>query len=87
MIGAVDDRPQFMRKHAYAKSRRWDFCGDRDFAGLSASEWAWQPVFLDVDLDGYEDVLITTGHYKDVQDLDASATIRAQPHPRPKGSG
>src|SRR6185503_4866934 len=48
---------------------------------------AWQPVFLDVDLDGYEDVLITTGHNKDVQDLDAAAAIRANPHPRPKGNG
>ena len=49
-----------------------------DLAGVSASEWAWQPVFLDVDLDGYEDVLITTGHYKDVQDMDAEA-IRFAP--------
>jgi len=28
-------------------------------SGLEASEWSWCPIFLDVDLDGWEDVLIT----------------------------
>lgn len=87
MIGAIDDRPQIMRNTLMQNRGDGTFADIADFAGLSASEWAWQPVFLDVDLDGYEDVLITTGHFKDVQDLDAGATIRANPHPRPKGSG
>ena len=30
-----------------------------NLAGLSASDWSWSPVFLDVDLDGYEDLIIT----------------------------
>lgn len=87
MIGAIDDRPQIMRNTLMQNRGDGTFADLADFAGLSASEWAWQPVFLDVDLDGYEDVLITTGHFKDVQDLDAGAAIRANPHPRPKGSG
>ncbi len=87
MIGAVDDRPQIMRNTLMQNRGDGTFADIADLAALSASEWAWQPVFLDVDLDGYEDVLITTGHFKDVQDLDATATIRSQPHPRPKGSG
>src|SRR6267142_1062535 len=52
-----------------------------NYAGVAASEWSWSPVFLDVDLDGYQDLLITTGHAKDVQDLDAAAQIRARQHP------
>ena len=43
-----------------------------NYAGLAASEWSWQPVFLDVDLDGYEDILISAGHARDVQDTDSS---------------
>jgi hypothetical protein len=87
MIGAIDDRPQIMRNTLMQNRGDGTYAEIADLAGLSASEWAWQPVFLDVDLDGYEDVLITTGHFKDVQDLDAAATIRANPHPRPRGSG
>jgi hypothetical protein len=48
------------------------------FAGIEASEWSWSPLFLDVDLDGYDDLLITAGHIRDIQDLDANDTIRGQ---------
>ena len=39
-------------------------------AGLEATGWSWSVVFLDVDLDGYEDVLITTGHPRDMLHAD-----------------
>lgn len=87
MIGSIDDRPQIMRNTLMQNRGDGTFADLADLAGVSASEWAWQPVFLDVDLDGFEDVLITTGHVKDVQDMDAAARIRATEHPWPKGNG
>ncbi len=51
--------------------------GDHTFSEISqfsnthASEWSWATMFMDVDLDGHEDILITTGHMYDVQDSDA----------------
>lgn len=47
-------------------------------AGVEASDWSWSPVFLDVDLDGYDDLLITSGHIRDIQDFDANDQIRSQ---------
>ena len=41
------------------------------FAGVEASEWTWCAIFLDVDLDGYEDLLISNGNDRDVLDADA----------------
>src|SRR6185295_1227230 len=79
-IGAIDDRPQFMRNTLFLNRGDGTFAEIANYAGLAASEWSWSPVFLDVDLDGYEDLLITTGHAKDVQDLDAAAQIRARQH-------
>ena len=52
------------------------------FAGLHASDWSWSPVFLDVDLDGYEDLIITAGHFKDTQDMDINALIQTRQKPR-----
>ncbi len=46
------------------------------FAGVQASEWSWTPAFLDVDLDGWEDVLITTGQWRAARDLDVAAELR-----------
>jgi hypothetical protein len=39
-------------------------------AGVEASGWSWTPAFLDVDLDGYEDLLITAGHQRDAMNAD-----------------
>lgn len=57
--------------------------GDGTFAetawqsGVAASEWSWGPIFLDVDLDGYEDILITNGQWRDFQDSDGSERLLA----------
>lgn len=46
-------------------------------AGVAASEWSWAAVFMDVDLDGYEDLLIGNGHASDILDLDTMERIDA----------
>ena len=40
------------------------------FAGLQATEWSWTPAFIDVDLDGWEDLLVTNGQWRAARDLD-----------------
>jgi len=79
-LGMIEDRPQFMRNTLFLNRGDGTFAEIAHYTGLAASEWSWQPMFLDVDLDGYEDLLITSGHAKDVQDLDAAAQIRARQH-------
>jgi hypothetical protein len=50
--------------------------GDGTFAeiarlgGVEASGWSWSTLLLDVDLDGWDDILIGTGHLWDVMDGD-----------------
>jgi enediyne biosynthesis protein E4 len=56
--------------------------GDGTFAevarlgGIGASGWSWSTVFLDVDLDGWEDILVGTGHRWDVMDGDTQYRLR-----------
>jgi hypothetical protein len=45
------------------------------FAGVESSEWSWGPIFLDVDLDGWEDLLISNGNQYDVQNADVAADV------------
>ncbi|MBO6575391.1 MAG: VCBS repeat-containing protein [Rhodothermales bacterium] len=42
---------------------------------VAASEWSWAAIFLDVDLDGWEDLLISTGHRYDAMDLDTQTSM------------
>ena len=77
-MGEVDNRPQIMRNTLFRNQGDGTYAEVADFSHLAGSEWSWSPVFIDVDLDGYEDVLITTGHARDVQDLDAGAEIKTR---------
>ncbi len=45
-------------------------------SGLEATEWTWAPVFLDVDLDGYEDVLFASGYDRDSMNGDVAMEIK-----------
>lgn len=80
----VASRPQFMRNTLFHARGDGTFAEIADFSGVSRSDWSWQPVFIDVDLDGYEDLIISTGHSRDVQDLDATAKIQGLQHPWPR---
>src|SRR5207302_8878862 len=37
----------------------------------------WGPIFLDVDLDGFEDILVTNGQLRDFQNIDMANRIEA----------
>ncbi|HTL54868.1 MAG TPA: CRTAC1 family protein [Candidatus Limnocylindrales bacterium] len=84
-VGIYTNRPQFDRNALQLNRGDGTFADIAPFAGLPTTEWTWVGAFLDVDLDGYEDLLCTTSHYFDTQDLDAEAMIRSKgPWPREK---
>ena len=69
-VGEPTDRHQ--NRHNTLLLNRGDqtYAEIANYAGVDASDWSWSVVFLDVDLDGYEDLLIANGHAYDTQDLD-----------------
>ncbi|MFQ5824735.1 MAG: VCBS repeat-containing protein [bacterium] len=74
-IGTIDNRPQYMRNTLFLNRGDKTYAEIAHFSGVQASEWSWSNLFLDVDLDGYEDVLVSTGHYYDAQDYDTRERI------------
>jgi len=79
-IGNTDDRPQVMRNTLFLNRHDGTFAEIAFFANLPASDWSWAPMFVDVDLDGYPDLLIGAGYFRDVQDYDAEDQVRARQH-------
>jgi hypothetical protein len=77
-IGQIDDRPQYSFNTLQLNRGDGTYADISQFSGVDASEWSWTPVFLDVDLDGYEDLLITTGHERDSLHLDFINRIEAK---------
>ena len=76
-IGQFQDRPQVSRNCLFHNRGDATFDDLAYWAGVQASDWSWQPLFLDVDLDGYEDLLIGNGMKYDLQDKDTHARMRS----------
>jgi hypothetical protein len=46
------------------------------YAGVEASGWSWSTMLMDVDLDGWEDILIANGHLWDIMDADTQERLQ-----------
>ena len=78
-IGDIDNRPQEMQNVLLLGRGEGTFAETANFAGMAASEWTWSGVFVDVDLDGYEDLLLTNGHAYDAMDADTQMRVSNVP--------
>jgi len=67
---AIDVRPQYSFNQLFMNRGKGTFAEVGWFAGITATDWTWSPVFLDVDLDGHEDLLLATGHELEMMDAD-----------------
>lgn len=71
-------REELARNCLYRQRGDGTFAEIADFAGVSATSWSWGALFLDVDLDGWEDLLVSNGYMHDVNDRDISALTHAR---------
>lgn len=77
-------RPQTQRNTLQLNRGDGTFAEIAQFSGVEATGWSWGIVFLDVDLDGYEDTLTIAGHGFDTLDLDAAERIDKLPPGTPR---
>jgi enediyne biosynthesis protein E4 len=77
-LAGVLDRPQVNRNTLQLNRGDGTYAEVAYYAGIESSGWTWSSIFLDVDLDGYEDLIMSTGYPFDTQDLDATERIRAR---------
>lgn len=71
-------RPQFPHNTLFWNRGDGTYAEGAHLSGVEASDWSWCPIFVDVDLDGFEDLLITTGHGRDAQNADVAAEIERE---------
>lgn len=70
-----DLRPEVMRNTVHLARGDGTYSEIAQLANIAATDWTWASTFLDVDLDGWEDLLVAAGTIYDMQDADALATI------------
>ncbi len=75
-VGERDLALQFQRNALFINRGDGTFAEVSNAAGVPASGWSWGTLFMDVDLDGWQDVLIANGHLWDVMDADVQEGLQ-----------
>jgi len=73
--GEYINRPRYNRNSLFLNRGDHTYAEISYYSGLHASEWSWATRFIDLNLDGYEDVLIKTGFAFDFQNLDSQMQL------------
>ncbi len=75
-FGSIVDRPQYGLNTLFLNRGDGSYAEIAQLAALDATEWSWCPVFVDIDLDGYEDLLVSSGHERAARDADVAEKLR-----------
>lgn len=81
MMGDIHARPQEMQNMLLLNRSDTTFSEVARMSGVAATGWTWSSAFIDVDLDGLQDLLLTTGHAYDAMDADAQIVAGSSRRP------
>ncbi len=73
--GEIESRPQIQRNMLLLNRGDETFADAAWYSGVAASDWSWSTMFMDVELDGDEDLLIANGHVRDLMDADTQMRL------------
>ena len=74
--GDLDTQFQMRRNTLFLSRGDGTYAEIANYAGVAGTEWTWSCIFLDVDLDGWEDILISNGFFYNVDDVDTRERIK-----------
>jgi enediyne biosynthesis protein E4 len=74
-LGEYQGATHHNRNSVYLNRGDTTFAQIAHYSGLEATEWSWATTFMDVNLNGHEDLIVATGFYRDYLDMDAQIKI------------
>jgi hypothetical protein len=74
--GDIETELQQQRNTLFINRGDGTFAEAGMYAGVQASGWSWGTMFMDVDLDGWPDILVANGHLWDIMDADVQEALQ-----------
>ncbi len=74
-VGDIGNQPQYTKNSLYINRGDNTFAETGRFSGVSATGWSWSSTFMDVNLNGREDLIITDGYPYDALDFDTHVRL------------
>jgi hypothetical protein len=82
--GTIGERLQFNHNSLLLNRGDGTFAEIAFYSGVAASDWSWGGIFLDVDLDGYEDLLVPAGQQRNLAHGDFATRVQSARRARGK---
>lgn len=73
--GDIKSRPMYNRNSLFIQREDTTWAETTWMSGAEATGWSWATRFMDIDLDGYEDLIVATGYLFNILDIDAQYTM------------
>ena len=67
---------QYMHNMLHLSNGNGSFSEIANLAGIANTDWSWSCLFADFDLDGFNDLIVTNGVYRDVINRDANNAFK-----------
>ncbi len=77
VVGEIENRPSYLMSMLFLNRGDGTYAEIGQLRGLEAMDWSWSAAFLDVDLDGWEDILVTNGNERESRHMDVAAQLRS----------
>lgn len=74
---------QYMQNTLHMNTGQGDFVDVAQAMGVAKTDWSWTPLFADLDLDGYKDLMVTNGFRRDTKDNDVPQKLREKSAGKP----
>ena len=69
---------QYMHNMLHLNTGKGVFQEIAQFSGVAKTDWSWAPLFMDIDMDGWQDLFITNGYKRDTKNNDIQNMINAE---------
>lgn len=69
---------QYMHNMLQLNSGMGSFQEISQYAGVAKTDWSWAPLFMDIDMDGWQDLFISNGYKRDTKNNDLQFMVEEE---------